>query len=279
MLKTRIITAVIAIFFLVLIFKFATPTFMQAFFTILVGLATWETAHMILPGVRRHFAKDTSHSHLWLELLTTLLAPLIFVGVTYAGSGGLSVLVIGILGLLALGIFVADCPDLSFGYSSGLVLCLVYGIFPWLAISHLFSMQTDSRYLYLMCIIVWAGDTGAYFTGRSIGKRKLAPKLSPNKTWEGACGGLVASLVGASLVKLYYGSDFPSWAVILVCAVFGGAFGQLGDLTESAYKRFAGVKDSGRLFPGHGGFLDRVDGLLFAAPVVWLILYQFGISE
>jgi phosphatidate cytidylyltransferase len=78
-------------------------------------------------------------------------------------------------------------------------------------------------------------------------------------------------------VKFLFSEDFADWAAVLLCGIMGGAFGQLGDLTESAFKRFAGVKDSGKIFPGHGGFLDRVDGLLFAAPVIWLILYQFGV--
>jgi phosphatidate cytidylyltransferase len=122
--------------------------------------------------------------------------------------------------------------------------------------------------------IVWAGDIGAYYGGRSLGRRRLAPSISPNKTVEGALIGALASLgVGLGLTGILpdaapesYGS-IGMGAVILATA----AAGQIGDLAESALKRSAGVKDSGTLLPGHGGMLDRIDSLLFAAPVFFLL--------
>ena len=115
--------------------------------------------------------------------------------------------------------------------------------------------------------IVWAGDTLAYFVGKFLGRAKMAPALSPKKTWEGAAGNMLGSLiVGYCFARgLHY--DAMSW---LATAALANIAGQVGDLVESAYKRGAGAKDSGALLPGHGGMLDRIDSLILAAPVVWL---------
>ncbi|MGC1106530.1 MAG: phosphatidate cytidylyltransferase [Candidatus Acidiferrales bacterium] len=115
--------------------------------------------------------------------------------------------------------------------------------------------------------IVWAGDTVAYFVGKSIGRVKMAPALSPKKTWEGAAGNVVGSLIIGYCFARWQNGDVTAW---LVTAALANIAGQVGDLVESAYKRGAGVKDSGAVLPGHGGMLDRIDSLIFAAPVVWL---------
>lgn len=120
--------------------------------------------------------------------------------------------------------------------------------------------------LFFVLVITWVGDTAAYFVGRAIGKHKLAPVLSPNKSWEGTA----ASILGALLVAVIF-SRFINvpLAHFLGMAVVGNVAGQMGDLLESAFKRSAGVKDSGTLLPGHGGVLDRIDALILAFPVVW----------
>lgn len=115
--------------------------------------------------------------------------------------------------------------------------------------------------------IVWAGDTVAYFVGKSIGRVKMAPALSPKKTWEGAAGNMLGSLIVGYGFARWQGGDLTPW---LVTAALANVAGQAGDLVESAYKRGAGVKDSGALLPGHGGMLDRIDSLILAVPVVWL---------
>ena len=126
--------------------------------------------------------------------------------------------------------------------------------------------EQGPRLLLFALVITWVGDTVAYFIGRAVGKHPFAPHLSPKKTWEGA----VASFVGSLLVGLAFTRWLSAPPVhLLAMAAAGNIAGQVGDLLESAYKRSAGVKDSGGLLPGHGGILDRIDALILAIPVVW----------
>ena len=130
--------------------------------------------------------------------------------------------------------------------------------------------------------IVWIADTAAYFTGRAFGRRKLAPEVSPGKTWEGVYGGLAAVAIYAlALVPLAAGAGFagansPLAVILWIAAALAlAAISVVGDLCESLLKRQAGVKDSGRLFPGHGGVLDRIDALLAAMPPAALLALAF----
>lgn len=134
-------------------------------------------------------------------------------------------------------------------------------------------------------VVVWALDIGAYFSGKFIGGPKLAPRLSPNKTWAGLIGGLVLCAVAALIVEPFLTStlNITIWphhpALIVGMAVLLGIVSQLGDIGESMLKRRAGVKDAGSIIPGHGGVLDRVDGLMAATPVMWGALALFGASQ
>ena len=147
--------------------------------------------------------------------------------------------------------------------ASGLVLVA----FPLSYAIRLHGSGTQGPALLLFAmVIIWVGDTAAYFVGRSIGKHALAPHLSPKKTWEGT----VASFLGSLIVALAF-ARFVTVPVghLLGMAAVGNVAGQVGDLLESAYKRSAGIKDSGSILPGHGGVLDRIDALILAIPVVW----------
>jgi phosphatidate cytidylyltransferase len=117
-------------------------------------------------------------------------------------------------------------------------------------------------------------DSGAYFAGRSLGKNKLLPRVSPKKTWEGLAGGLAAALLLAWGLGQFFSQDFSpqQWLVLAVSTTLAGT---LGDLAESVLKRSLDLKDSGSLLPGHGGFLDRFDGLFVAAPVNLIIMTFF----
>jgi phosphatidate cytidylyltransferase len=119
----------------------------------------------------------------------------------------------------------------------------------------------------LLFLIVWGCDSAAYYTGRSLGRHKFAPVVSPNKTWEGTAGGLVGATVIGAAAGAFLVPGLGVWRAAAAGAAASSA-GQIGDLVESLWKRGAGVKDSGRFLPGHGGFYDRVDSLLYAGPVL-----------
>jgi phosphatidate cytidylyltransferase len=138
-------------------------------------------------------------------------------------------------------------------------------------------------------LVVWAGDIFAYFIGKSMGRHLMAPRISPKKTWEGAAASVLASVAVGWLLFNYalpissaflragliqrrdglFGLEQPAMGPIIVLTIVLNIAAQLGDLVESLIKRGAGVKDSGAMLPGHGGMLDRIDALLFAAPVLW----------
>ncbi len=148
--------------------------------------------------------------------------------------------------------------------------CTFFGAFytfaPWRFAIVLRSVSV--HLLFFALALNWIGDTAAYYTGRRFGRHKLAPAVSPQKSWEGALASVTASIIFG---LLYLGNALPRiplWE-ILAMAVAGNIAGQFGDLAESAMKRGAGVKDSGNMLPGHGGMLDRVDSSLFALPVVY----------
>ena len=132
------------------------------------------------------------------------------------------------------------------------------------------TREASIAYIILALVIVWVTDSGAYFTGRKIGKRKLWPEISPNKTIEGFVGGIVLAVIGAVIMQLIAPFDV-SWLMLLFVVVVSSIFGQMGDLVESAIKRHYDVKDSGSLLPGHGGILDRFDSLLFVLPLLNLL--------
>ena len=125
-------------------------------------------------------------------------------------------------------------------------------------------------FLFLLLIIQWFTDSGAYLLGSAFGRHKLMPKVSPKKSVEGAVGGIIVAVIGALLLNVF--TDLMPVVLMIFTAVFGSIGGQLGDLCESAVKRWAGVKDSGTLIPGHGGVLDRFDSMLFASPLLYLIV-------
>jgi phosphatidate cytidylyltransferase len=130
------------------------------------------------------------------------------------------------------------------------------------------SYSVSTHLLSFFFLILMGSDTGAYFAGRAFGRHKLAPKISPGKTWEGAVGGLAASLLMAVLAHYWFFPELSLRAALPLAAVLN-VLGVVGDLTESALKRGANAKDAANILPGHGGFLDRLDSLLFNAPVIY----------
>ncbi len=192
-----------------------------------------------------------------------------------AAGGTLSVeasLLIFLFGCVVLGLITKRplhevLPAIAIGSAA-----LLFVVLPFSYIVRLDEIEPVGRQLVLFTLVlVWAGDMLAYFVGKSLGRVPMAPALSPKKTWEGAMGNVLASMLVAVLFARWMQTDVLT---LLVIAGVANIAGQAGDLIESAYKRGAAVKDSGGLLPGHGGMLDRIDSLILATPAVW-ILYQW----
>jgi phosphatidate cytidylyltransferase len=260
----RVITAAVLIPLVLLLLLKGSFLLVVIATTLVAELATWE-----------YISIADSHGS---RLPRTLL--LIAVAVLFAATFRDSSLILPAIGLCSI-VFLVVCgfrsplervlPDTAFS-AFGLLYCgLTMATVP------LVWLQPDgpSLVVFLFCV-VWTGDTAALYVGRNFGRTKLAPRISPNKSWQGTAASLVGSLlIAAALVALagrlssgplYYRGPLVHW---LGLAVVLNVFAQVGDLVESAIKRGAGVKDSGVMLPGHGGILDRIDALLLAAPVLW----------
>ncbi len=155
--------------------------------------------------------------------------------------------------------------------ASGLAGTLYIGLLVYFYLIR--TLDGGLAWVLTMLAGTWVGDTAAYFVGKKMGRHKLAPRLSPGKTVEGALGGLAGSVLGTSLVYLLYPAD--SLSVVAALGLLVGAAGLLGDLFESSLKRSAGIKDTGGMIPGHGGILDRFDSMLFAAPAAYYFITLF----
>ena len=205
-----------------------------------------------------------------------ILLPLV-IGLIYAGppySVGLGVVVtLAMIFEWVLMVFQSKKPNFwgSLNFVSGLFYILVGSLFLLALLSD--ESQQGTLLLFMLLVIVWATDTGAYFVGSRLKGPKLAPKISPNKTWSGCFGGLLfGTLFGGVAVHLLGGTS--DWMLFLPMVAIVSTVGQLGDLLESAAKRYWNVKDSSQLIPGHGGLLDRLDSLLGIAFVfaIWQAL-------
>ena len=181
-------------------------------------------------------------------------------------------LVVTLIALVALAL-IASSNDLARGLprAAALVLGAAYIFGAWKCAIGLRAQ--NPYFLFFVLVLNWVGDIAGYYAGRAVGLHKLAPRISPAKSWEGTIASLAASVVFG---LLYLGNVAPSvsWSHRILLSAAGNAAGQLGDLSESALKRGAGVKDSGTLLPGHGGWLDRVDSTLFTLPVIYFLLSQ-----
>ena len=141
---------------------------------------------------------------------------------------------------------------------------------------HIDGLYDRGGYLIVSILAsIRVGDSAAYYGGTSLGKHKIFPRVSPNKSWEGAIFGFIFSVGTITLAKLIV-LDFLSWNNVIIIGIIIGVIGQIGDFVESLLKRDAGVKDSSAIIPGHGGVFDRFDSLLFVAPALWFYLRYFS---
>lgn len=167
-------------------------------------------------------------------------------------------------------------PESSAHWASAickLVIGLLILLPAWQGLVLIKQMPLGNWLILSVMILVWGADIGAYFSGKTFGKRKLAPKVSPGKSWEGLYGGLAACLLITVVVGVYRGWSLGEIIFALVSAAIVVLISVVGDLTESMFKRKSGVKDSSNLLPGHGGVLDRIDSLTAAIPVFALLLW------
>lgn len=277
MLQTRLLTAAIGLPLLLALFIFGSQRLVFSLFFLFVAGSVYEMASMFLPALHRRIVggKGAPMGKAWVffcVFASVVLFALSAGPYVQHGRGGI---VVGLVLLLMVGTFSAATLERSIVNMAGSVLCVAYGCLPWISMWELYQFGPGGRYMLLLLVIVFLCDTGAYFVGRTWGRRKLAPSLSPKKTWEGVMGGIGLSMGGVLVFHAIYGFSLAPWWVLLMAALLGSIAGVMGDLVESAFKRFSDVKDSGSLLPGHGGILDRVDALLFAAPVVWAVLNSY----
>jgi len=267
MLKQRIITALILLpialcgFFLLQGFGFAL------FIGLVVTLGAWEWAR--LAGFEAQPARVAYAVLVALLLFGLYVFPDIAPWVL-----GAAVLWWGIATWLVLTF--PESAERWSATSTKLVIGLLILLPAWQGLVLIKAMPLGNWLIMAVMVLVWGADIGAYFSGRKFGKRKLAPKVSPGKSWEGVYGGLLLSLIITAVVGLVRG-----WSVSeIVAALFGAAMivlvSVVGDLTESMFKRQSGIKDSSNLLPGHGGVLDRIDSLTAAVPLFAVLLWIAG---
>jgi phosphatidate cytidylyltransferase len=235
---------------------------------LVLEVAVWEFLTIVRPGARR--------APLWAVLVLVPLAAVALSSSMVVDDGpflperhllvAATLLAVGLGSLVLLARTPLDEVIPALG-----ILCfgIPYFAAPIAALQYL--QRIDPWLVFLLCMIVWLGDAAAYYVGRALGRHKMAPVVSPNKTWEGAVGGFAASLAATAVWSVWrLGWIDPA---LLGVAALTAAAAQVGDLMESLLKRGAGVKDSGSVLPGHGGVLDRMDAMLFAAPVMLLSLW------
>jgi phosphatidate cytidylyltransferase len=256
-LRTRFWTALIALPAVVALVVLAPGPLFTVVIAVLGAVGLYEVA--LMTGARRP-----------LPILVVIgfgVTPLAIM--LYSGRGARIAALSVIAAMLALVAVVAlSAPDGEREESALPILGALYVgvLFPYFAL--LRNRPGGINRLILMLLLVVASDSGAYFAGRALGRIKLAPRVSPNKTVEGAVGGLVATVAAGFLLAPWLAPDLPAAQLAGVSAAIAVA-AQFGDLVNSAYKRVAGVKDSGWIFPGHGGLLDRASSLVFAAVLTY----------
>jgi phosphatidate cytidylyltransferase len=271
-LVTRTITACIAIPLIsTLIYRGSERIFFMVV-VITAGLSLYEFFTMGFSPKRR-FVKVLS---LCLGLLTLVVINYYQNYITFGYTRGMNFLLPGFYALITSTICILSLMQLIHYPKNSILRTELHGVlfgigYICLFLSFLLFIRGHTagvQWIFFILCILWLGDSGAYFVGKAIGRRKLLPAISPNKTVEGAAGGIVASLLTGFACKSIFLPELPGVHCFFLTLAIALA-GQLGDLCESSFKRIRGVKDSGTLLPGHGGMLDRIDSLLFAAPVAY----------
>lgn len=263
---TREITSVIAAPVLIWIVGWTPGLVMAALVAIAAVIGLWEFLTM---GEKKGLPVQKALStFLLLLLLATFLLPV-----------SVEIAVFAILLLIPMA-YVFSASDLAEALP-GSAVCVLGILYIGLLSGALMRLRIDfdpngSKLIFFLLLVVWAGDSLAYYTGRKFGRTKLLPRVSPKKTVEGLLGGVAGSLIAAAIIHFTFFDEFPLVHALIAAALLSLA-GVVGDLAESAWKRSAAIKDSGTIIPGHGGVLDRLDSILFTAPVLyayWFLLHE-----
>lgn len=271
MLIQRILTAIVLIPLVIIALFFAPLSIFSYLIIAVCALATWEWSHFL--GM-----VEKTQKAIFMVLIISLLALLYLIPNDLLLKGKLFTYIIclSIVWWLIALLLVISYPQSAKYWSKSILIKLLFALFTLIpfyismlelrSINYDIDRYTGAVWLLYVFVLVWATDTGAYFAGRAIGKHKLAVKVSPGKTIEGFIGGVSLAILVSMLVYLtgYFAISFINFLISSLLAILVSV---LGDLTESMFKREAGIKDSGNLIPGHGGILDRIDSLTAAVPV------------
>ena len=219
------------------------------------------------------FSKMVEKKNAVIQALFTCLAFAFFLAFTFYSQSFISFITLFVV-LVAYFVLMADYPVATkmtklTWWTTGALYC---GGFTGIVVHGISSF--GGKFFTALLLLSFMTDTFAYLGGRLLGKTPMAPKISPKKTLEGGAAGLIGGSVSGFLFLSTLPHSSPTWVVVFTC-LSASLFTQVGDLFESAIKRYSGVKDSGKILPGHGGVLDRIDGLLFAGPVVYLWMQTF----
>lgn len=236
---------------------------------VLSGLMCWELSNVFYEMSDRNEKTKALIGLSWLTIFVNMFFP----------RAMLECLVVSFMGLFTYYLAVADrhAENLKrhFDEFAFTVFALIYVVVFVAFLPLIRDGSNGVRWLLLFLFIVWSGDTGAYFVGRKWGRRKLYPLISPGKSLEGAIGGLASSVGITILFKLVAFSGL-GWFSGIMTAVFVGVVSQIGDLCESFFKRAYRIKDSSKILPGHGGILDRFDGIIFSLPIMYFCVKVFS---
>ncbi len=259
----RWITAIIAAPILFLFILKASAGLFSLLIAVVCLMALWEYVRIVHHGTE-------IRNHLPLSILGYISGP-ILIWAAHIRAPELMLMVV-VVNLIASGFIALFLFRLDSGAPAVVAKQLQGILYIPLLLAFLVFLRQGSNgviWIFLLLGVVFAGDTGAYYAGKYFGKLKLCSWVSPKKTVIGSCGGLAANLLVGSLIKHFFLPFLPWWWCIAMFLAAGMA-GQVGDLFESVLKRSGGIKDSGIILPGHGGILDRIDALLFAAPVAYI---------
>jgi phosphatidate cytidylyltransferase len=262
MLRERVITALILATLVLLVIFLLPHVATMAALALLVVAAAWEWS--AFPRFTQHSARV-----FYVAFVAACVAATWWFGVEREEMGRLiqAALAWWVFALVWVAVAPARVNRVTAAGAGLLVL-----VPAWLALARLHA--AGPQLLLFLILLVVAADVGAYFAGRRFGHNKLAPRVSPGKTWEGVLGGFVAAALMAAVGVWWFEVDAPRFLALCIVVVVASI---IGDLTESLFKRHAGLKDSGRLLPGHGGLLDRVDSVTAAAPVFLIGLERLGL--